>query len=206
MSKQVLRLGLAAAALVVAAGGLLWTAPSDAALPPRPPLPPDCNSLAAMEHLISFFGAPPSLASTPGSISADIGSTFTTSDGRQGVEVRVTDLQSAGVAEGIGEVNLQFDPTRDPGPSSVVANQRDSMFPATQRMNLFITVGINGRQFRSIDRVTLISTNVTSIPPAVGTTFDLANEVQFEAVDNPGEVAMTMEPSRAAVITGHPEG
>lgn len=199
MSKKAWRLGAFAAALAVLGGGLFWVLPSDAALS-------SCQARAKMQHNISIWGGPVVNAPTPGSITANIGSTFRTSDGRQGTNLRVSGLQSTGEVQGLGSVNIQFDPTRDPGPSSVVANQTASPFPATQRMNLFITVDVDGQQFRSMDRVTLISTNVTSIPPAVGTTFDLANGVRLESVDRPGEVAMTMAPGQAAVIEGHTGG
>jgi len=194
-------MGALAAAVVIVGGGLFWAFPSDAAIPL-----PTCKTQAAMTHNISLYGGATTLASTPGSLTADLGSTFRTSDGRQGQNVQVTGLLSQGDVQGLGAVSIQFDSTRTAGGSTIVANQTGSQFPATQRMNFYITVDVNGQQFRSMDPVTLISTNVTSTPPAVGTTFDLANGVKLESVDKPGEVAMTMDPGKAAVITGHTAG
>jgi hypothetical protein len=202
MTKKMWGVGILATAVVVG-GGLFWTLPSGAALPPRPIT---CQTYAAMTHLISLYGGPVTQAPTPGSLTASLGSTFTTSDGRSGQNVDVTGLISQGDVKGIGAVSIQFDSTRSAGGSSIIANKAGTPFPATQRMNFYITVDVNGQQFRSIDPVTLLSTNVTSTPPAVGTTFDLANGVRLESVDKPGEVAMTMQPGQAAVITGHAAG
>lgn len=199
MTKKMWGAGLLAAAVVVG-GGLFLTMPSDAALPQ--PIN-TCQTYANMTHLISLYGGGGIQAPTPGSLTANLGTTFTTTDGRTGQNVTVTGLSSQGDVKGIGAVNIQFDSTRTAGGSTIVANQRGAAFPATQRMNFYLTVDVNGQLFRSIDPATLLSTSVTSTPPAVGTTFDLASAVKFESVDKPGEVAMTMAPGRAAVITGH---
>lgn len=191
---------LAAAALAVVGGGIVWTLPSDAAAIP-PPQP--CQTNAAMTHVIRTFGGLPTQVSTPGQLSAQLGPTFKTTDGRIGREVVISDLATGGDVNAVGTFSVNIDRSRDPGVGSIVGNRVGSQFPATQRMTAFVTANVNGQEFRSLNRVTLISTNVTSTPPAAGTVFNLANQVSFEAVDRPGEVAMTMDPGQAAVIQQH---
>lgn len=198
MSKKMWSL---AAAVVVAGGGLFWTLPSDAAISIPPP--PPCQTQAAMTHIISQWGGPATLVSTPGTLSAKLGTPFTTTDGRQGQDVTITNLVTGGDVQAVGAVTIQLDTTRDPGTGSIVSNRAGQQFPATQRMTAFITANINGNDFRSLNRITLISTNVTSTPPAAGTVFNLAGQVKFEEVGKPGTVAMVMEPGQAAVIQGH---
>jgi hypothetical protein len=197
MSKKMWSL---AAALAVVGGGLAWTLPSDAAAVPPPP---PCQTRAAMTHVITTWGGLPTQVATPGQLSAQLGRTFTTTDGRVGQEVVISDLSTGGDVNAVGTFSVNIDRSRDPGVGSIVANRAGSQFPATQRMTAFVTSNVNGQEFRSLNRVTLISTNVTSTPPAAGTVFNLANEVRFEAVDKPGEVAMTMQPGQAAVIEQH---
>ncbi len=202
MTKKMWGVGVLAAA-TVAGGVLLWTVPSRAALPVKPYLSNPCQAYAAMDHWLSIAAGPVTQVSTPGSLTANGGATFTTSDGRAGQNINVAGLSSTGDVEGVGSVDIEYDPTRKADPSTITANAPGTQFPATQRMNFYITLDINGSQYRSINAVTLLSTNVTSTPPAVGTSFDLAGPVDFESVDSPGKVAMTMEPGHAATITGH---
>jgi hypothetical protein len=205
MTKKMWSAGLFATVVVVG-GGLFWTATSRAALPSRPYLSNPCNTFAAMDHWLSIAAGPVTQVSTPGSLTANPGAAFTTSDGRSGQNIDVAALSSAGDVKGVGTVDIEFDATRKGDQSTITANKAGAQFPATQRMNFFITMDVNGSQYRSINSVTLISTNVTSTPPAVGTSFDLAGPVDFESVDSPGKVAMTMQPGHAATITGHTAG
>jgi hypothetical protein len=198
MSKKMWSL---AAAVAIVGGGLISTLPSDAAVSIPPP--PPCQTQAAMTHVIRTFGGLPTQVATPGTLSAQLGRTFTTTDGRVGQEVVITNLSTGGEVNAVGTFSVDLDLSRDPGVGSIVGNQAGSQFPATQRMTAFVTANVNGQEFRSLNRVTLISTNVTSTPPAAGTVFNLANEVKFEAVDKPGEVAMVMDPGQAAVIEKH---
>lgn len=201
MTKKMWGLSILAAGALVG-GGLFWAHPSDAALPIRP-IVTTCQTQAAMSHYMSISGGPVVTAGTPGSLSAGLSAPYTTSDGRTAQDVTVTSLLSQGDVQGLGPVTIQLDTTRDAGPGAIVANQKEAAYPATQRMTFYITVDANGQQFRSLEPVTLISTNVTSTPPAIGTTFDLATKVDFDTADKPGEVAMTMQPGQAAIIQGH---
>jgi len=122
-----------------------------------------------MTHVIRTFGGVPTQVATPGTLTAQLGRTFTTTDGRAGQEVVITNLSTGGDVNAVGTFSVDIDLSRDPGVGSIVANKAGSQFPATQRMTAFVTSNVNGQEFRSLNRVTLISTNVTSIPPAAGT-------------------------------------
>jgi hypothetical protein len=159
--------------------------------------------MANMDHWLSIAAGPVTQVSTPGTLTANPGAAFTTSDGRAGQNIDVAALSSSGDVKGVGFVDIEFDSTRKGDGSTIVANKQGAQFPATQRMNFYITMDVNGSQYRSMNSVTLINTNVISTPPQVGASFDLAGPVDFEAVDSPGKVAMTMQPGHAATITGH---
>jgi hypothetical protein len=160
--------------------------------------------MAAMDHWLSIAAGPVTQVSTPGTLTATGGTAFRTSDGRVGQNIDVAALSTLGDVKGVGYVDIELDPTRAGNGSTIVANKADAPFPATQRMNFHVTMDINGSRYRSMNSVTLINTNLTSAPPPIGASFDLAGPVDFESVDSPGKVAMTMQPGHAATITGHP--
>ena len=201
MSRKAGRLGIVVAAIAVIGGGLLWNLAPDASASQV------CQAWASMGHSVVLGGGPAVQAATTGWISASVVSVTRTPDGRQQTNLQVTGLQSSSTdVPGLGPVDIRVDPTRNAGLSSITANQVSSPFPATHRMTLFLATNINGQQFQSINPATLISTNVTATPPPPGTVFSLAERVDFESADKPGEVAMSMEPGRAAVIQKPPQG
>jgi hypothetical protein len=164
-----------------------------AALPPVV-----CNG--TKDHLIHIHGGPPVHVVTTGFLSAGIGSTFVTSDGRTGTNLTVQDVFSTGNVEGLGTASFSLDPTRKAGPSSIVANQAGRSFPATQTMQFHFTLDLDGHTYRSINPATVTNTSVSQFPPASGTTYVLTSDLKLEDVNKPGTVAVTMDPGKAFTI------
>ncbi|HSG38272.1 MAG TPA: hypothetical protein VLE27_01435 [Thermoanaerobaculia bacterium] len=195
-------LAVAVAVLGVVGGGLFYSIPStDAALsiPPQGFINP-CAGFK--EHPILSNDWPDIFSRTDGGIVVEIGQHFTTSDGRHGANLIVRELRSSGVVDGVGRVEIGFDASRG-GRSTIVANQRELDYPATQTMRFFPTVTIEGKQYRALNAANLTNSEVKSTPPPVGTSYALTNEVKLEDVNKPGEVAMIIKPSRAFTVTGH---
>ncbi|HEY9419858.1 MAG TPA: hypothetical protein VIW92_00445 [Thermoanaerobaculia bacterium] len=195
-------LAVAVAVLGVAGGGLFYTIPSTdaaAAIPPPGTLNP-CSGFK--EHPVESHIGPDFFSHTDGGILVEVGQHFRTTDGRRGANLIVRDLKSSGVVDGVGLVEIGFDASRA-GRSTIVANQVGTDYPATQTMRFFPTVTVEGRQYRALNAAHLTNSAVTSTPPPVGTTYALTNQVELESVDNPGTVAMVIQPSRAFTVTGH---
>jgi hypothetical protein len=206
MSKLMLkRLGLVLMLLVVAGAGLFVAMPSsDAAarFPPRGTYNP-CAGFKT--HPVAIRGGLVVNSRTDGGIGVVIGDSFLTTDKRNGVNLAIQDLRSSGQVEGLGFVEIGIDQTRAAAGagSTLVANQTGSDYPATQTMKFFPTVTIDGKAYRALDAANLTNTSVTSTPPAIGTVYVLTNDIRLESVDNPGQVEMTIKPSKAFTVTGH---
>jgi hypothetical protein len=204
MTKSVMwkRVGVVAVTLAVIGAGLFIAMPSsDAAtsFPPRGTYNP-CSGLKT--HPIAIPGGPIITSTTSGGIGVVIGDPFQTTDKRNGTTLVIQDLKSSGQVDGLGFVEIGIDQTR-PVPSTLVANQVGSDYPATQTMRFYPTVTIDGKPFRAIDVATLTNTAVTSTPPEIGTVYVLTNDVRLESPDNPGTVAFVIKPSKAFTVTGH---
>jgi hypothetical protein len=198
------RLGIALVTLGVAGAGLFVALPSSnaaARFPPRGTYNP-CAGFKT--HPVAIRGGLVVNSRTDGGIGVVIGDSFVTTDKRNGVNLAIQDLRSSGQVSGLGFVEIGIDQTRTAGAgSTLVANQTDSDYPATQTMKFFPTVTIDGKAYRALDAANLTNTNVTSTPPAIGTVYVLTNDIRLESVDNPGQVEMTIKPSKAFTVTGH---
>ncbi|MFL6196715.1 MAG: hypothetical protein ACJ75H_21205 [Thermoanaerobaculia bacterium] len=189
------RWGVAAAAVSVAALGLAVYLPSSNAAINQTVRIVRCKG--DKSHLLQFPNGPIILASTTGFLDAGVGTSFTTPDGRQGTNLSVEDVFSTGSAEGLGSVTFNLDKTRTAGRSSIVANQAGPSFPATQTMSFHFTVAVDGHTYRSMNAANVTNSQVSSFPPAPGTTYVLSNELRLEDVQKPGVVALTMPPGKA---------
>ncbi len=204
MTKTMLKWsGITAAALVVAGTGLFVGMPSSnaAASIPPPGTVDVCSGFK--DHPVRFPGGPIINSHTDGGIVVQVGNHFLTADKRNGANLTVQELKSSGQVKGLGYVEVGFDSTRSAGASTVVANQTGSDYPATQTMRFFPTITIDGQEYRALDAANLVNTSVASTPPPVGTVYVLTNEIRLESVDNPGKVALLIEPSKAFTVTGH---
>ena len=186
------RFGIGAVALTGLALGVALSLQA-AAVPPVV-----CNG--SKDHLIHLYGGPPIHLATTGFLSADVGSTFVTSDGRTGTNLTVHDVFSTGNVEGLGTASFNLDSSRNAGPSAIVANQAGRSFPATQTMRFHFTLDLDGHTYRSITPATVTNTAVSQFPPASGTTYVLTSELKLEDVNKPGTVAVTMDPGKAFTI------
>jgi hypothetical protein len=207
-------LGISAIALTVAGIGLFSSLSSQAsissqgtnALPanPRillPPIPTPCDQGAEMIHFFAFSATQGVSAPTSGSISALTGPQFTTPDGRQGMTFNVKNFVSTGEVEGLGEVSLTLDESRQAQPGTFILNSKEGTDGATQRINLFINVSIDGKQYRSANQVTLLSTAVQNFPPPPGTNYELASGVTLVDAAT-GKAAFSFPPGHAAKLLG----
>jgi hypothetical protein len=185
------RWGVAAVALSVLVLGLAVYLPSsDAAIN-------IVRCKGDKSHLFQFPNGPIIDVRTTGFLDAGVGTSFTTADGRQGTNLTVEDVFSTGTAEGLGTVAFNLDRTRPAGRSAIVGNQPGTRFPATQTMSFHFTVSVDGHTYRSINAANVTNSQVTSFPPAPGTTYVLSNELKLEDVQKPGVVALTMPPGKA---------
>ncbi|HET9209997.1 MAG TPA: hypothetical protein VFR03_06350 [Thermoanaerobaculia bacterium] len=205
MTKSVMwkRVGIVAVALTVAGAGLFIAIPSSHAatsFPPKGTYNP-CSGLKT--HPIAIPGGPIFTSTTSGGIGVVVGDSFQTSDKRNGTTLVIQGLKSSGQVDGFGFVEIGIDQTRSAGPSTLVANQVGSDYPATQTMRFYPTVTVDGRPFQAMDVATLTNTAVTSTPPEIGTVYVLTNDVRMESPDNPGTVAFVIKPSKAFTVTGH---
>jgi hypothetical protein len=189
------RFGIGAGVLAVLAVGVALSLPSSQAAISAPVV---CTG--SKDHIIHIYGGPPVHVATTGSLTAGVGPTYITPDGRQGTSLSVQDVFSTGNVEGLGTATFKLDATRKAGPSSIEANQKGQAFPATQTMRFHFTFDLDGATYRSITPATVTNTAVSQFPPAPGTTYVLTSELQLEDVNKPGVVAITMDPGKAFTI------
>lgn len=212
MNRKVL--GISAIAVAVAGIGLFSSLSSQAsitshgvkALPPRnpillPPIPTPCDQGAEMIHFFALSATQGVSAPTNGSISAMTGDQFTTPDGRQGMTFNVQNFVSTGNVEGLGDVAITLDRSRQAQPGTFILNSKEGTDGATQRINLFINVSIDGKQYRSANQVTLLSTAVQNFPPPPGTNYELASGVTLLDAAT-GKAAFSFPPGHAAKLLG----
>ena len=196
MTKETLkRLGIGASVLAVLAVGVALSLPSSQAAIAQP-----VRCTGSKDHIIHIYGGPPVHVGTTGFLTAGVGTSYVTSDGRTGTNLSVLDLASTGDVEGLGTATFKLDTTRKAGPSSIEANQKGEAFPATQTMRFHFTLDLDGATYRSITPATVTNTAVSQFPPAPGTTYVLTSELKLEDVNKPGVVAITMDPGKAFTI------
>ena len=212
MSRKMFKLlGIAAVALAVVGTGLTFSLSSqttaEAAAVAIPPIGTICVKPANMTHIFNPRGTQGGpVANTNGSITAQVGQPISTTDGRSGFNFAVTNFISNGFVQGLGNTSIKLDTSRKPAPSTFISNSPSSSGALTaadsntQRINFFITVSIDGRQYRSQGQVTLLGTAVDSFPPPPGTVYELASPVTL--VDSAGNVAFVLPAGHAAKISG----
>lgn len=96
----------------------------------------------------------------------------------------------------LGIITTTFDESRQSTESTIISNQDDAEFPATENIYFYAEVTISsqpGKKYRSIQEVHFSSNNVTSFNPHVDEVFNLVNPVDFEDVNEPGAVAFTLQ-------------
>lgn len=194
-----LLLGLVLVALVAA--GVAFTVEAQIAPDPQAPLPAPqtlktCTT--SMTHTGNLAGVPLRF-NTAGPVNFVFGQSFTTSDGRSGVNFSVQGFKSSGEAEGFGPAVLRLDTSRG-GSGNYISSTSKANFPGTQRVSFHLVLETGGREYRSLQPAVLVSTGVTSLPPQPGTAYSLVNQVPLEDIAQPGSVSLVLEPGQAAVI------
>ncbi|HSG39530.1 MAG TPA: hypothetical protein VLE27_07805 [Thermoanaerobaculia bacterium] len=208
MNRKMLKLmGVAAVAVAVVGTGLTFSLSSQAtaeAAVSVPPIGTICVKPASMVHTFNpagTIGGP--VATTGGTISAQVGQRITTSDGRTGFNFAVVSFISNGFVQGLGNLSITLDTSRRPSASTFISNspqakQLTDPEGNTQRINFFINVDIDGQKLRSQGQVTLLSTSVQDFPPPPGTVYELASAVTL--VDSTGKAAFVLPAGFAARI------
>lgn len=201
-------LGFAAVAVAVVGTGLTFSLSSQSTAEAAVAVPPPgtiCVKPASMSHTfnpIGGVGGP--IATTSGSITAQVGQPMSTADGRTGFTFTVTNFISNGFVRGLGNVSITLDGSRKPTASTFLSNSSSSTSTLTdsdgntQRINFFINVDIDGQRFRSESQVTLLSTSVRDFPPPPGTVYELANNARL--LDSAGRPAFVLPAGYAATI------
>lgn len=194
MSKTLKRLAIAGSAVALVGAFIAASLPSSEAIQVAQIV---CNG--TKDHLFTVPNGPTFPVHTTGFLAADVGSTFTTPDGRTGTNLKVADVFSTGNVDGLGSVTFALD-SRAAGPSSIVANQTGAAFPATQTMRFHFTTTIDGRSYRSTSPAVVTNSAVSQFPPAPGTVYVLTNAVKLEDAAQPGKVAFVLQPGRAFTV------
>jgi hypothetical protein len=177
-------------------GGWLWLQEASAAAYPRPGTIFVCKGIRP--HTIRFNDGLSVDASTQGAIQAVAGESTTTADGREGVELTVIDTNTEGYVEGVGPLQITLDKNKPSVPSSLIANQKEAPFPATQTMRFYPQFNLNGEVFSSDTPVDVVNSSVKSFPPEPGTVYVLTNDVTL--VSEKGNT-ISLTPGRAFTIT-----
>lgn len=195
---------VAAVALSVGTFGLVLNLPDADALANIPPAGTynPCKGLKG--HPVKLATGPVIDSVTDGGIGVVVGSHFKTTDGRNGADLIIREVRSAGQVEGLGYVQIGLDAAGSRNAaSSIVANQTTADYPATQTMRFAPTVTVDGKLYRALDVANLTNSAVKATPPPIGTVYALTNEIRLEDPNQPGKVAMTILPGKAFTVTGH---
>jgi hypothetical protein len=113
-----------------------------------------------------------------------------------------------GTVDGVGEMMMWLDQSRPVSGSVARSKQAGASFPAVQEMrwHLLMTMeAFPGQTFRSINPFVVRSNHVNAMPPR-GAVFNLAQQVDFEDVDNPGVVVASLLKGRAVLNSRWGEG
>jgi len=188
-----------AAALVLVGGGLVWLQDSSAALSSTfPPSGQRTTCNLNRDPFININGGPAIATASTGAITATVGKVGKTSDGRDVAELVVESTLTKGTVKGVGDLTIANDTARSAA-SSLTANQAGRSFPATQVMQFFPVITINGETFTSSSAATLVNTSVPSFPAPAGTVYVLTNELTLKS--EAGNT-VTVQPGKAVTITG----
>lgn len=184
------------AAMLVAGGGWMWLQEASAAI--NVPVGAVVTCKGDKSHLFEINNGPRFDVLTQGGIESTVGATSVDADGHEVTLLKVNDVFSMGSVDGLGQVSIGLDKTRQAGPSTLRSNYRGRTFPATQTMNFFPVIVVNNEVFKSADPIQVVSSSVQSFPPAPGTTYVLTNAVSFRSAAGN---TIDLEPGKAFSIT-----
>ncbi len=187
------------AALLLVGGGLVWLQDSSAALSST--FPATGQRFTCNLNRVPVFNlnrGPNVQTFSTGAISATVGKVGRTSDGRDVAELTGVSTLTKGTAEGIGDLTIASDAERSAA-SSLTANQAGKSFPATQVMQFFPVITINGETFNASSAATLVNTDIPSFPAPAGTVYVLTNALTLKS--SAGNT-VTVQPGKAVTITG----
>jgi hypothetical protein len=204
MRPSMKRLALSStAALLLVGGGWVWLQDSSAATTAAFPSTGQTFSCGVSRNpLISLNLGPDVSTASTGVISATVGKTSKTTDGRETADVTVLSTLTRGTAEGIGDITIANDTSRPTPPSSLTSNQVGRSFPATQVMRFHPVVTLNGETFRTASTAApaaLVNTSVSAFPAPAGTSYTLTNALTLESSSGN---TLTVEAGRVVTITG----
>ena len=183
------------AAMLVAGGGWMWLQEASA-LNIQPGLVVTCKG--DKSHLFEINRGPRFDVLTRGGIESTVGTTSIDAAGHEVTTLKVNDVFSMGSVDGLGQVSIGLDKSRQAGPSTLRSNYKGRSFPATQTMNFFPVIVVNNEVFRSSSPVQVVSSSVESFPPAPGTTYVLTNAVSLKSERGN---TIDLEPGKAFSIT-----
>jgi hypothetical protein len=149
------------------------------------------------QHGVSVNGGPVVTANTQGGIDVLPVGTGTTTDGRKFTKLEIADVFSRGNVEGLGDLVISLDTSRQAPPSTLVANRAGADFPATQTMQFYPTFTLNGEAFIAQQPARVVNSNVTSFPPKAGTVYVLTNAMTLKSEQGN---TMTLEPGKAFTV------
>jgi hypothetical protein len=179
---------LSVAAVLLVGGGWFWLRDASAAA---------CSGVR--QHGVSVNGGPLVNAVTNGAITITRGGTTTLPDGRQVTALNVEDTFTHGKVEGLGDLVITLDDTRQSPRSTLTSHKAGSAFPATQEINFFPAFVLNGEVFRAEQPANVVNSNVSSFPPAPGTVYVLTNSMTLRSEEGN---TMTLTPGKAFTIGG----
>lgn len=182
------------AAMLLAGGGWMWLQEASAALP----VGSKVTCKGDKSHIFEINNGPRFDVLTHGGIDSTVGATTIDAAGHEVTFLKVDNVFSMGSVDGLGEVSIGLDSSRQAGPSTLRSNYKGRTFPATQTMNFFPVIVVNNEVFKSADPVQVVSSSVQSFPPAAGTTYVLTNAVTFKSAEGN---SIDLEPGKAFSIT-----
>ena len=183
------------AAMLLAGGGWMWLQEASA-LNVQVGAVVTCKG--DKSHLFEINNGPRFDVLTRGGIESTVGATSFDAAGHEVTTLKVNDVFSMGSVDGLGQVSIGLDKSRQAGPSTLRSNYKGRSFPATQTMNFFPVIVVNNEVFRSSSPVQVVSSSVESFPPAPGTTYVLTNAVTFKSASGN---TIDLEPGKAFSIT-----
>ncbi|HVR95864.1 MAG TPA: hypothetical protein VMW27_04570 [Thermoanaerobaculia bacterium] len=179
---------LSAAAVLVVGGGWFWLRDASAA-----------NCPGGKSHGVSINGGPVIQANTQGGILVLPGNTTTTTTGHVVTTLHIEDVYSNGKVEGLGDLDISLDTTRQAPKSTLTSLKPGSALPARQVMQFYPVFTLNGEVFQADQPARVENSNVDSFPPRPGTVYVLTNAMTLRSDE--GNV-MTLEPGKAFTVGG----
>ena len=151
------------------------------------------------DHVISIDGLGQFNVDTAELIGARGGEKYLDRKGLATRPIEILGMAGRGYAEGVGETMYWLDKSRPMDGSMVKARAQGADFPAVHEMHfhLFLTTdALPGRTFRSINPAVMVNNRAMSFPPRQGSRYVLKNVVEFEDVNEPGVVVISILSNR----------